>query len=922
MRISSLKRIEALISKFSKELGILMEKDSLLFLIYIDKYKPSSEAKIIKDLSIKFSERKIKKEIEKLVKGKFLARKNKNKISLTRKGVNLIFPIYLCEYQKKIENLPEDIIDGYKLIERVGMGATGVTYSAKTNTGKKIVIKIFRPKVIDEITLIKSFKKATDISSDYLVTPNRLGKFKLDDLTLNYIEMKFVDGMELNKFLDEALKREINYNVQSFVENFILEVGGTLEIMENKGLEHNDLHSSNILVTEDQFRERHYHFKVVDFAGMKTRKEMKKFELLDIDYFKENLMQIILASQISDVHGRMSLERMLGEKLFYIYSKVRKDEYKKFSEILYDLKNPLPLSKKLIFEEEPKHPFGYLIFEHYNVKEIEWLKRFYPKQRFLNELKKFENHVLSGPRGCGKSIYLRGLSFIPELISKIENHPDLKKKYVDYHSIFGIYIPGRSADYNIFSKRFIGRDFEYADCLLLKHIMITDIMERVCKLIGKAYTLKIFEGTQNWSKVFQFVERFLLRKPKIIGEANDFIEISKLLEGEKANLIRIFGEKEKYKNLGDLLTENSLIKFFGIINESVPELRGSRFYILFDDVSEPNVPFEAQHIVNSILRANNEKYCFKLSTEKYAFDFIDYNGKNLESPHDYTYLDIPKLGKETVDKESKVLEGYFRNLVNQQLKIQGINRDITSILDKNLKTSRQFVKNLSRNEPVQWGGWNIIWRLASGSARVLLQILDSILKEYGEEKIENLKNKDQTISLEIQNSAILKFSKREYANIINIGHYGGKLFSAVRVFGEISKRYLKRQITKKEGRYYETITIERMDFFELEKETQNILRGLLRHSIFVDEGLTFALSQIGLVPKFTLHKRFCPALGITYREREHVRLYKKQLDTLLCNPDRFLEMGTKYLREEYTMKTQSDLELFYKKDDNYENKNK
>ena len=44
---------------------------------------------------------------------------------------------------------------------------------------------------------------------------------------------------------------------------------------------------------------------------------------------------------------------------------------------------------------------------------------------------------------------------------------------------------------------------------------------------------------------------------------------------------------------------------------------------------------------------------------------------------------------------------------------------------------------------------------------------------------------------------------------------------------------------------------------------------------------------MGLVEKFTLHKKYTPKLKTTYREREHLRLDHKSLEKLLTNPDKY-----------------------------------
>ena len=60
--------------------------------------------------------------------------------------------------------------------------------------------------------------------------------------------MDFIDGKTLNNFLNE----KVTIDVKNFLANFIGEVGKTLKKIEEMKLTHNDLHSENILVVEDE----------------------------------------------------------------------------------------------------------------------------------------------------------------------------------------------------------------------------------------------------------------------------------------------------------------------------------------------------------------------------------------------------------------------------------------------------------------------------------------------------------------------------------------------------------------------------------------------------------------------------------------------------------------------------------------------
>jgi len=89
----------------------------------------------------------------------------------------------------------------------------------------------------------------------------------------------------------------------------------------------------------------------------------------------------------------------------------------------------------------------------------------------------------------------------------------------------------------------------------------------------------------------------------------------------------------------------------------------------------------------------------------------------------------------------------------------------------------------------------------------------------------------------------------------------------------------------------------------LSDSAEEMVSMLIRHSVFIDRGLSFSREQIGLVQKFTLHKKYTPALMTTWREREHLRLSKDELEEFLLNPDQFRDrILKKDERDKYQLK--------------------
>lgn len=976
MATSSIREIWKLIEQFKEEVDLLMNNEALVLLIYLSRHEGITQDELIQKVKKHFQHPKTL--LEFLLSNKFLEEKN-GSLNVSEKGKEIV---KIIEYQQyDISKLPEDAVPGYILKPPpLGKGSTSVTFKSIKGSieGPVVVLKIFKPGILDHINFWKKLRQVSALESPYLVIPYNYGEFKWNGLNLKYLEMRYIEGVSLKQFL----KENINIDLKETLKNFISEIGGSLKTIQEAGLIHGDLHENNILVVEDKSNkgEGIYHFKIIDFIGIAPTKEFRQYELTDFEYFKENFSKIIrkYATAPSGVVDR----KKLGERFSHIYESLLEGKYTKIEDVIAGLSEKLPEKKEFSIE----NPFTYLIFEQYDINNPLWLKRFEPDPAILKKFTDFSHLICSGPRGCGKSIYLGSLSFVPRLIKLSENDQDLKEKIAYFKGIFGIYFACRLGEFKIFSKKAYP-EFTFYTQLFIKHIIILRIIRKTVGLIDRAYSEKIFDSVPEIKSVLKFIKPYLTQPVYLTLSARKkpFKELETILRNEEIEYLNILGKEEKCPPQGKLLNEKILENFFYIIRENVPELSNIKFYIIFDDVSDPQVSEETQKILNCLMASHNEIYCCKFSMEKYAYTFEDMFGKALQVPHDYTYIDFSGVGIEPYDRYTdKFYEEYFEKIVNKQLELGGYKKGIRDYLEPLPYAHQELIDLLSKKEStkVKFAGWDIIVQLSSRSAREVLIICDEILKQYGNDQ-ELLKSGKSNISVDIQHKAIMKYSRDAYQNLINIEYVGKEIFLIVKNFGEISKTYLSRPITNEEGRHlfsiektfkkditrgkiseelrdvfaekgyklskiakltavndkwkiedreskepayiideknnkldvyaarkYEVISIERRDDTKLSEKAEDMLKRLIRHSVFVDRGLSFSREQIGLVQKFTLHKKYTPALMTTYREREHLRLPKEELEEFLLHPDSFREH---FLKKEEEDKYQLKLWDFEKR---------
>jgi len=890
---SSIKNIKLLLEKFKDESNLLINDLGLITLIYISRHEGIKSE--VLSLKLKDQITKIEYILDFLTDNEFIEGKN-NSLYTTQKGKGIINIIEFS--QCNIAKIPNNIIPEYILEEVIGTGNTSTTFKAlRTKTNEVVVVKVFKPGIFDRINFSDKIKSLSDLRKlSNLILPDDFGEFNWEGVNLKYITMKFVEGKTLNNFL----KDNVNVDLRFFLKNFFTELSKTLEMIEDVGLNHADLHSDNILVVEDVFEKGSgiYHFQIIDFMGIKANEEFDEFELQDIDYFKQHLAKIVRLYALTP-SGEPDLKK-LGERYYRVIQNLQEGKYQSFKELNKSFLDEPPEVFKLGKIEEP--PFSFIRFEQYDINNPLWLTRFEPEKSLYNPIKRFDNVICSGPRGCGKTIYLRSLTFVPRLVKLIqddgEEYSGLEDKIAYFEKIFGIYFACRQGEFKYFSQKYF--EFTPKTQLFIKHIIVLRIIKHTIGLINEAYKEGVYTSEPKIGQILNFLNHFLTKDFMMTKEAKEkpFEQLKSILNMEENTCEDALGGDVKYLKFGKMLNEYSLIEFFRNLQKSVSELSDVKFYIIFDDLSEPQVPFECQEIINSIMACLNEIYCCKFSTEKFAYSFKDMFGKTLQPTNDFTYLDLSFLGRTADTYSGKVYKNYFEKIINKRLEGAAYKLGINEILEKHPYSAEEFISLLSeyakgnRDGNLKFAGWGLIVQLSSRSIRDGIAICDSIFREC--ETVDNLSHKikegESKIPLDIQDIAIRRHSRQEYKGLLNITYHGKEIFNVVRNFGEISRQYLTKEIAKEKGnRKFEIITIERTDNEELSDDAEKILRALIRYSVFLDSGLSFSRDEIGLVQKFSLHKKFTPALMTTYREREHIRLSTERLEKFLLYPDKLRE---------------------------------
>lgn len=104
-----------------------------------------------------------------------------------------------------MQNLIGKVIDNYKILEEIGRGGIGIVYKAlDINLDKLVVLKMIKPELIEEESLLKRFmnepKLQAKLESPYIV---RVYAFRKTEYG-HFIVMEYVDGVTLSDWIKKG----------------------------------------------------------------------------------------------------------------------------------------------------------------------------------------------------------------------------------------------------------------------------------------------------------------------------------------------------------------------------------------------------------------------------------------------------------------------------------------------------------------------------------------------------------------------------------------------------------------------------------------------------------------------------------------------------------------------------------------------
>lgn len=819
------------------------------------------------------------------------------------------------------------ITERFEISDPLAEGATSIALKATNKAiNRTVVLKILRPlpeqQAAGAVQQLGTVENITGLIApiDAYTIPTK--SCSGDPLLLYCIVFPYINAITLDSYLNKRPPL-----TPFFFEQFIRQVGGVLDQLQERGLEHGDLHGNNILVSSESPT---LEFAIIDPSPGLTSPSRYSSRGSDFEWFKEHLARALYVLQ--RLLPSISMQKDLGPRLFAAINGILQSDLLSFKEVrrCLDANRVYEqwLRRRSAFIEDkfrqPK-PLGLLRWEEIS-DPAQAVELFQPYEELFKRVRAFGNSLLVGARGSGKSTYLAALAYFP----------GAQKRLVDPQETFGILFSCRQGEFKQLSQEFITLD---ADARVgVKHVLILKIMRRTLATLTAACEREEVDVERDLTDLYDFVERYMARGSSIARVTSEpAVTLANLTAGlvrwEEVEIRRLFSREQRTPRLASpQLDESALLEFCRLIQRHCSTLASAQFYFLFDDAGEPNIPAETQRILNDLVTNSNPVYCIKLSAERYSYDRQNSTGRTLQETHDVSSFDIASAyaTEGGLDESRAAVKGYFAQIMRRRLEQWHYpSTEIAHYLGDQMSEKselmpiRELIRKLAAgSKDAYYAGWEVVWRLADKTPRNLLELVSEIFANAGvrplKEGAASTRGLADMISPKVQDRAIRAVSNRRLRSLEftpgEISIHGTKvplgrhLYLCATSFGLVSRRYLVAyRPENRNRRFEERLAIEQNDSSALRREARSVLELLVRYGVYDDSGLTVAFDDNQKKPIYVFNRILCPAFSISFRRDSHLRLSAKKFELYLLEPTSFAREGTAFLKSGRNAKDEPSL---------------
>jgi len=801
-------------------------------------------------------------------------------------------------------------ISGCQIVGIIDSGKNGTVFLAedKENYLKRAIKIIPQEKIISHPSWEQEIKKSNIIQPiDGVVKYITHGDRSLEGKEFVFIVWDYIDSESLKNVIENG---KITIQIIIDVIERALDVFDACKV---NGIQHSDFHEGNILVEypkKSGLDRNTRNIWVTDFGyGTFSNETPPLDDYKGLDRIIQNSIDKINFKKLE--HG----DRKKYKALKYEFPKyLLEDNYLEGDHV----RNPSILWQKLnqLFFETDKESNNkksvgdYLAAEFIGDRWEEWKSLFVPKFLAADELLDRNICVLTGLRGCGKTMMFKRLStqLIPNLgpvnISGEENFICF---YLNARNIAEAFpwLPDREEE---------------------------KARNQVVNFFHLKWTIEIlkwlkFEIKNN--NIINLDIRWLIEYFMDIFKEHEWYLTSNSPNGIIDYLVNLCNEEiikskltENYGSFSSCILNDIdyLEKLLELISKNTPFSNKKSFYMMLDDYSTPMVTETTQRILNPIIFRRCSDVFFKISTESTeSLLRIGLNGKQLEEGADFKFVELGMItiNYDSQEKKNTILEIFNKRIIRSKI-FSEKNIDFKKILGSSDLTEVERANKIKKNDSqIIYYGFDDFCDMWSSDLRELIKIFSEMVSEEGEKNIQNniQNNISPLISKEIQNK-IFKQAGGRFLYALSIAtnpfkkihvstekqngqEYGKKLHEIVTSFQEIARFVLINKTSKNQKTNPPKLArkIElKSALGKLDDECNELYSGLIRYGVFIRDHRGKSIRGSASAVRLYIRSLLIPYCKLTFSKRDNLSFSWDDLNEFLKNPKSFKEKCIKKIK--------------------------
>ena len=766
-----------------------------------------------------------------------------------------------------------DKVNGYAISDFVGRGFYGLTYKCTDMSGKNFAIKLLSKNAyaaqgkdfLNEIRIYASIPNSNYIAQ-YIGTGEynkEVGAVRLD---IFYIVSEWIDGVSLKKYIVEHTVSP------DFLNYFFNDILYGLLAFEEAGLWHRDLHEENILVAtlshsqkKSLQREDPIAFKIVDIGSAKARTASNIKDISDIQYVGRHATFIL--KQVECNYTQLLREDRLFLKLMLPFAAKLSDEnvsrsYTDIASAIDDYEKQRKHSRFTNPTESEilEEPLG--LINALDIVSPKMLKQLFSTQfRYFDDIQSrdYSSIVITGPRGCGKTMLLRNMSFDVqfECSNTNNNFHDLKFIGIFMSSRFDIgnlLVSDRRPNW-IMDNRKIGF---YFNGLI------------VCKLIDIFYTL-VENGVINEHDlqdiIFGIAENYGIKFANLYNLKSHITSILSLIQNDSQNVDTFITESNSTPTFLNYIVEQT--------RGRVSAFKNKEFILLIDDLSLPKIPKEILQSLNPFIYNPGARYKIRVSAHSDGLILHDRTGEDFKENRDYIQINLGNEYYILSEDFNKCLQG-FNDILAKRFKLanKGSFLGLEKILG-NVPAYKNFgavIKNYAKSNKlgrIRYKGVEIFIKLCSGDLSYSIDLLRKMI---------NFTDESGVVNVQSQHKVIKSYARLQLSLLRDIrSEHIPSLYDVGLAFGEMSREKLIKNGS-------EHLRIE-IDFASCDIQQKEAIRELLTYGLFIDGG--FSANANGKITRKLLFRRiFTPVFPTTVNNSDTFNFSPERFSLFINNPSK------------------------------------